>query len=87
MNNTTVSRIGFAAENERLLEKARLSGIEINSFDGWKLQGKFVKRGEKQKAIRVKSGLRAAGTDPISGESIYEPCYKTCFGFTKEQVN
>jgi hypothetical protein len=63
-----MASITFATENERLLEKAREAGIEVRSFDGWKAEGRWVRRGEKQKAFRVKSGVRRAGINPITGE-------------------
>lgn len=76
------SRIAFQVENARLLEK--LPGV--NSFDGWKAEGKWVKRGEKQKAFRVQAGMVKVGIDPITGEDRYEPKIVTVYGFTADQV-
>ena len=76
----------FQIENVRLLEKLAAKGIDARDFNGWKLAGKWVKKGEKQKAFRVQAGVRAAGIDPITGEDVYVPNMKTCFGFTADQV-
>ena len=73
-------------ENERLLEKARATGIEIRSFDDWKSAGRYVRRGEKQVGVRVKSGVRRVGIDPITGEDRYEPVVKVAYGFLARQV-
>jgi len=72
--------------NEIYLEKARANGVEIRSFEDWKRIGKWVKRGEKQKSVRVKSG-HFKRMNPITGEDVYEPQYKFAYGFTKDQVN
>lgn len=85
MNAT--SKMAFQSENERLLEKVQAKGIEVRSFDGWKMVGRWVKRGEKQTAFRVQSGVRRIGTNPITGEDEYAPNMKTAYGFTAEQVN
>jgi hypothetical protein len=81
----STARIERDIENERLLEKLRAKGIEVRSFDGWKLVGKWVKKGEKQKAYRVQSGSYKY-MDPITGEDRYEPLMKTCYGFAASQV-
>lgn len=84
---TTAERqVAFASENERLLEKLRDAGTDVRSFEGWKHAGKWVRRGEKQRAFRVQSGARRVGIDPITGEDRYEPCFKFAYGFTAEQV-
>ena len=85
--NTAAGKLAFASENERLLEKARAAGVVIHTFDGWKLLGKWVKKWQKQKAIRVKSGSRVVGIDPITGADRVEPVMKTAYGFTADQVN
>lgn len=84
---TGTGKLAFQSENERLLEKVRAGGIELRSFGDWKQRGKWVKRGEKQKAYRVKSGVVRVGTDIKTGEDLYEPKMKTAYGFTAEQVN
>jgi hypothetical protein len=76
----------FQIENARLLEKLCAAGTEVRSFDGWKSVGKWVKKGQKQKAFRVKSGVRRVGIDPITGEDRYVDNIKTAYGFTAEQV-
>lgn len=76
----------FKSDNERYLEAARATGVEIRSFDDWKQLGRFVKKGEKQKQVKVKVGYRKAGTDPISGEDLVAPTYRTAYGFTVDQV-
>jgi hypothetical protein len=83
---TIAAKLGWGCENERLLEKLRAKGVEVRSFEGWKLVGKWVKKGEKQKAFRVQSGVYKAGIDPITGEDHYEPLMKTCYGFQASQV-
>jgi hypothetical protein len=80
------NRIGWEAENARLLEKLAAVGIDARTFDAWKAEGKWVKRGEKRKAFRVQSGVRMVGIDPISGADRYEPVFKTAYGFTADQV-
>lgn len=87
MTGQAVNQVGFMAENERLLEIARLDGVEVRSFDDWKREGRWVKKGQKQKAVRVRSGQRRVGIDPITGEDRWEPHYKTAYGFTADQVN
>lgn len=81
-----VAKLAFAAENERLLEKVREAGADVRSFEGWKAAGLFVKRGEKQKAFRVKSGTVAVGIDPITGADDVRTVFKTAYGFTRSQV-
>lgn len=76
----------FQVENARLIEKLRAKGIQVNTFDGWKAEGKWVKKGEKQKAFRVESGSVRVGIDPITGEDRYETKFKTAYGFTADQV-
>lgn len=76
------AKIAFQTENERLLEK--LPGVK--SFEGWKSEGKWVKRGQKQKAFRVQSGVVRVGINPITGEDRYEPKMVTVYGFTADQV-
>jgi hypothetical protein len=76
------AQLQFHAENERLLEK--VAGAK--SFEGWKRIGKRVKKGEKQKAFRVESGVRRAGIDPITGEDRFVPVIKMAYGFTADQV-
>lgn len=80
---TSYSKIEFEIENERLLEKLD----NVKSFNGWKAVGKFVKKGQKQKAFRVQSGSRCVGHDPISGETVYAPVIKIAYGFTADQVS
>jgi hypothetical protein len=75
----------FQIENERLLEK--IEGQDVRSFEGWKRAGKWVKKGQKQKAFRVRSGVVRTGIDPITGADRYEPRIKTAFGFTADQVS
>jgi hypothetical protein len=84
--NAAAGKLAFASENERLLEKARATGTEIHSFDGWKSLGKWVKKGERQKSVRVRSGNRVVGIDPITGEDRVEPVFKYAYGFTADQV-
>lgn len=79
--------IAFQAENARLLEKLAAKGIVAKSFEGWKAEGKWVKKGQKQKAFRVQAGVKRVGIDPITGEDRYEPVFKTAYGFTADQVN
>lgn len=81
-----VTKIAFQVENARLIEKLREKGHKVNTFEGWKSEGKWVKRGEKQKAFKVQSGVRKAGINPITGEDEYEPLFKTAYGFTESQV-
>jgi hypothetical protein len=85
--NATANKLAYLSENERLLEKCRAKGIEVRSFDGWKEAGRWVKRGQKQKAFRVQAGSYRAGTDPITGEDRYEAKMVLCYGFTKDQTN
>ena len=85
----TATQIGtglaaFQIENERLLEKVK--GVDVRSFNGWRLAGKWVKKGEKQKAFRVQAGVVRVGIDPITGEDRYEPKMRTAYGFTADQV-
>ncbi|MEG7660762.1 hypothetical protein, partial [Listeria monocytogenes] len=58
-----IAKAAFQVENARLLEK--LTGVK--SFDGWRAEGKWVKKGEKQKAFRVQSGVVRTGINPITG--------------------
>lgn len=69
-------------ENARLLEK--VPGAK--TFDQWRAVGKWVKRGERMKAFRVRAGVIRAGIDPITGEDRYEPKWATAYGFTADQV-
>jgi hypothetical protein len=71
-------------ENSRLLEKL---GGKVRDFNGWKAVGKFVKRGEKQRAYRVQAGVVRTGINPITGEDRYEPNMKICYGFHESQVS
>jgi len=81
--NTTIEH---QVENEYLLEKCREQGLEIRSFDGWRLAGRWVKKGQKQKAYRVRCGTTQR-MDPITGEMIATPATKLAYGFTADQVN
>lgn len=81
------NKMAFQAENERLLEKLQVRGMEVRSFEGWKAVGKWVKKGERQQAFRVQSGVRLVGINPITGEDEYAPNMKTAYGFTAKQVN
>ena len=80
-----MTKIEWQVENEYLLEKARAKGIEIRSFANWKAIGRFVRRGMRQKMVRVQAGSRSE-MDPITGETYAEPIYKTAYGFTREQT-
>ncbi len=84
MNAT--NNIAWEAENARLLEKLAAKGVVAKTFDQWKAEGKWVKRGEKRKAFKVRSGVRPVGIDPITGDDRYEPLFKTAYGFTADQV-
>lgn len=75
--------IAFQVENERLLGK--VTG-EVKSYGGWKLAGRQVKRGEKSKSFRVKSGQVRTGIDPITGEDRWETKWVAAYGFTIEQT-
>lgn len=77
------SKIEFQVENERRLEK--LNNPKIKSFEGWKAEGKFVKKGERQKSYRVQCGTFSR-MNPITGEMQAEPIFKLCYGFTADQV-
>jgi hypothetical protein len=79
------SRAEFQIENARLIEKLQAKGFKVNTFEGWKAEGKWVKKGERQKAFRVQAGTRGY-EDPITGNTIAEPIFKTCYGFTADQV-
>lgn len=82
-----MGRIEFQVENARLCAKlCEECGIEVKTFDQWKSEGKYVKKGEKQKAFRVRCGSRKVGIDPITGEDRIEPVFKTAYGFTADQV-
>lgn len=82
----SASKLSWAAENERLLEKLRMSGIEVHSFEGWKGLGRFVKRGSKSRAFQVQCGMVRIGINPVTGEVWYEKKFKTAYGFTKDQT-
>ncbi len=77
--------IEFQVENAYLLSLAQEKGIDIRSFDQWKLVGKFVRRGEKQMRVRVQAGSRSF-EDAITGNMIAEPIFKYAYGFTAKQV-
>ncbi len=79
-----VSRIAWQVENARLLEKVR--GVVVKTFEQWRAEGKWVRKGQKQKAFRVQAGVRRTGIDPITGEDRYEPNWVYAYGFTADQV-
>ena len=94
MNATTsdgmgriAGRMGWLAEQSWLREKARQQGTEIRSFEEWRQLGRWVRKGQRQRAISVQCGVRRVGIDPITGEDRYVPQYKTVYGFTRDQVN
>lgn len=88
MKNTLTIGVSmiWQAENERLLEKARLTGTEIRSLADWNSRGKRVRKGEKCKTVSVQSGERHCGIDPITGEDRYEEYWKAAYGFVAGQV-
>lgn len=82
----TMNWIAWQAENVRLLDKLCAAGIEVRTFDGWKEVGKWVKKGERQRAYRVQAGSRRIGIDPVTGDDVYVPVIKTAYGFGADQV-
>jgi hypothetical protein len=84
--NVNYTKAAAQLETIRLVEKAVAAGEPINTFDGWKAAGRFVRRGEKARAYRVKSGVRRTGIDPITGEDRYEDNFKTVFAFHVSQT-
>lgn len=80
------TKISAQLENIRLVEKAAANGAKINTFDGWKAAGRYVRRGEKSRAFRVKAGVVRVGIDPISGEDRYEDRIVTVYAFAIEQT-
>ena len=83
---TNYTKIAAQLENARLVENAAAAGEPINTFDGWKAAGRYVRRGEKSRAFRVKAGMRRVGIDPISGEDRYEDNFRTVFAFHVSQT-
>ena len=81
---TNYTRAAAQLENVRLIDK--LNPAEVRTFEGWKAAGRFVRKGEKQRAFRVQAGYIRTGIDPISGEDRYEPLYKTAYGFHVSQT-
>jgi hypothetical protein len=49
------------------------------------MQGKYVKKGQRQKAFAVKTTIQRM--DPITGECMTDFTTRTAYGFTKDQVN
>jgi len=80
-----MDRIEFQAQNAYLVEKAIEAGLDINTFDGWKAQGFFVKKGSKQQCYRVRAGSRTV-EDPLTGDFVSEPVFKHCYAFSRTQV-
>ena len=84
---TNYSKAANQIENARLLEKLTANGgPDVDTFDGWKMRGRFVKRGEKSKSFQVNAGVVRVGIDPISGEDRYEAKWRTAYGFTIDQT-
>jgi hypothetical protein len=83
---TNYTKIAAQLENVRLVEKAAANGAKINTFDGWKAAGRFVKRGEKSRAYRVNAGVVRVGINPISGEGRYEAKMVTVYAFHIDQT-
>lgn len=81
-----MSRIEFQIENARLLAKLCEAGTVVKTFDQWKEEGRWVKKGEKAKCFRVRSGNKVVGINPITGEDRVEPVFKLAYGFTADQV-
>lgn len=79
-------KVAFEIENERLLEKARVSGTEIRSLSDWRDQQRIVRKGEKQHKVKVKSGQRHY-EDPLTGNTQAEPIFKLAYGFLKSQTD
>ena len=76
------SRTAAQIENARLLEKVD----NVDTFDGWKAAGRFVRKGEKQRSFRVQAGFRRVGINPITGEDQFEPVFKIAYGFHVSQT-
>lgn len=83
---TNYTKAAAQIENARLVEKAAANGAKINTFDGWKAAGRFVKRGEKSRGYRVKAGVVRTGIDPITGEDRYEDKFVTVYAFHVDQT-
>ena len=72
----------------QLLNAQRLADANLPDFHcyaGWKLRGKQVKKGAKQRAVRVREG-GFQRMNPITGEMYWEPRYVTAYGFGADQV-
>jgi hypothetical protein len=78
----------FAKYDFQILNAQRVGNANLPDFDtyqGWKSRGKQVKKGAKQRSIRVREG-GFRDTDPITGEDCWIPRYVTAFGFGADQV-
>lgn len=55
----TANRAQWIVQNDILLERlSRETGKAVRSFDGWKAIGRFVRRGQRQKAFQVCYSIR-----------------------------
>jgi hypothetical protein len=74
-------------QNDILLERlSRETGRTIRSFEGWKAVGRFVRRGQKQKSFQVCAGHRTE-QDPLTGDDVTYPIFRTAYGFTEDQLS
>ncbi len=81
-------KIEFQTINEDRLEmfRKRYPSTELRSFMDWKSKGKFVKKGETQKAY----GLvvqRGYWNNPTTGEMEPNAVKVNVYGFTQSQVS
>jgi len=79
------TKIEFQVENARLVEKAIEAGIDINTYEGWKANGRYVMRGERQVSVRVRNGSYSQ-MDPITGAYFAVPKYSYAYGFMRKQT-
>ena len=78
-----LAKYDFQLQNAQRVHDAKLP--DFDTYHGWKSRGKQVKKGAKQRAIRVREG-GFQRINPITGEEYWEPKYVTAYGFGADQV-
>lgn len=55
-----MSKQEFQINNQRLIEKLQEKYPNVDTFDGWKHRGRFVKRGEKSELFEMNAQLQVS---------------------------